>query len=53
MNDGLENILLKKRWNKHAVGATVRVDPVRAAWLRDNDFGDTAKVETKKKRSNR
>ncbi len=34
MEPGTEEVTLTKKWNKHKVGSTVVVDPVRAEWLR-------------------
>ncbi len=31
---GTEEVTLSKKWNKHKVGSTIVVDPVRAEWLR-------------------
>lgn len=47
--DGLEDVVLKKKWAGRKVGATVRVDPVRAKWLIDHGFGASAEAETKKR----
>ena len=54
--DGLVDIVLDKKWNKHKKGSTVRVDPVRAKWLTDNDFatsdndfGTSAKAKKRNK----
>ncbi len=47
--DGLEDVVLKKKWAGSKIGSTVRVDPVRAKWLIDHGFGDSAKAITKKR----
>lgn len=49
--DGLEDVVLKKKWAGSKIGSTVRVDPVRARWLIDHGFGVSAEAETKVKRS--
>jgi len=36
--DGLEEILLSREWCDHPPGEVVRVDPVRAAWMRENGY---------------
>ncbi len=47
--DGLEDIVLKKKWAGSKIGSTVRVDPVRAKWLIDHSFGVSAEAETKER----
>ncbi len=33
-----EEVTLVKKWNKHKVGSTIVVDPVRADWLRKHGY---------------
>ena len=52
MDDGCKDITLERQWNSHKEGSIVRVDPLRAKWLVDNDFGKPTEVERKpRKRS--
>jgi hypothetical protein len=42
VNDGLEPVTLSKPWMEHAAGDVVRVDPERAAWLREQAYASPA-----------
>lgn len=47
LNDGLVNIKLAKEWCGNPIGASVRVDPLRAKWMRSNGYEEAVDVSIK------